>query len=76
MYGLCIVYNINNCDKEILPLVSMNKLAETSETSASSTEKIHTSTQDQIGAIAAIIKSMESVQDGVDHLASVLGDQE
>lgn len=57
-------------------LVSMNKLAETSETSAASTEKIHISTQDQIEAIAAIIKSMENVQNGVEHLASVLGNQE
>ena len=54
-------------------LSSMDKLAEISETSQASTEKIHVSTQEQIEAIAAIIKSMENVQNGVSHLASVLG---
>lgn len=53
-------------------LSSMNKLAEISETSQVSTEKIHVSTQEQIEAIAAIIRSMESVQNGVSHLATVL----
>ena len=53
-------------------LGSMDKLTEISERSAASTEEINASTQEQLAAVTMIIQAMETVQEGIEHLASVL----
>lgn len=51
---------------------SMNKLSETSQRSSDATTGISQSTEDQVTAVNDIIKSMDSVQESIQHLSSVL----
>lgn len=53
-------------------LKSMDKLTEITEKSAASTEEINASTQEQLAAVTLIIQSMETVQSGIERLATIL----
>lgn len=62
--------NIVNMKEDLLK--SMDKLEEISERSAASTQEINASTEEQLAAVALIIQSMETVQNGVERLANIL----
>lgn len=65
--------NIVNMKEQLLG--SMDRLTEISDRSASSTQEINASTQEQVGAIQAIIDSMEVMQRGIEHLSAVLNSE-
>ena len=75
-----VLTGTNTLEKELQNIVgmkekllgSMDKLTEISERSAASTEEINASTQEQLAAVTMIIQAMETVQEGIEHLASVL----
>lgn len=51
---------------------AMNKLSELSSASADITMEISTSTEEQVSAVNEIVLSMDKVQEGMNHLSSVL----